>query len=118
MTSVASSRFVTSATSATARANAASFAFDGFVVPLTLRTYWSAAALTSSRVAGGSKLWSVLMFLHMHPSLATVDAPSGRRLELEVPTRLLEARLANRLRRPDDEPAGVARHPPVGRDEA
>ena len=38
--------------------------------PLTLRTYWSAAAWTSSSVAGGSKLWSVLMFRHMAPSLA------------------------------------------------
>ena len=44
---------------------AASFAFDGFCDPLTLRTYWSAAARTSSSVAGGSKLWSVLMFRHM-----------------------------------------------------
>ena len=32
------------------------FAFDGFVVPLILRTYWRAAACTSSSVAGGSKL--------------------------------------------------------------
>ena len=55
------------ATSATARANTASFAFEGFADPLTLRTYWSAAALTSSGVAGGSKLWSVLMFRHMPP---------------------------------------------------
>ena len=53
------------AISSTARWNTASFAFDGFVEPLTLRTYWSAAAWTSSPVAGGSKLWSVLMFLHM-----------------------------------------------------
>jgi hypothetical protein len=30
-----------------------------------LRTYWSADAWTSSLVAGGSKLWRVLMFLHM-----------------------------------------------------
>jgi hypothetical protein len=42
-----------------------SFACDGFCEPLTLRTYWSAAAWTSSSVAGGSKLWSVLMFRHM-----------------------------------------------------
>ena len=32
------------AISSTARMNTASFAFDGFVEPLTLRTYWSAAA--------------------------------------------------------------------------
>jgi hypothetical protein len=30
-----------------------------------LRTYWSAAAWISSSVAGGSKLWRVLMFRHM-----------------------------------------------------
>jgi len=56
------------ATSSTARANAASLAFDGFCVPLTLRTYWSAPARTSSSVAGGSKLWRVLMFRHMSPA--------------------------------------------------
>src|SRR6185312_1010996 len=48
-----------------ARSKTASFAFDGFVEPLILRTYWSAAAWTSSSVAGGSKLWSVLMLRHM-----------------------------------------------------
>ena len=53
------------AISSTARSNAASFAFDGFCDPLTLRTYCSAAARTSSSLTGGSKLWSVLMFLHM-----------------------------------------------------
>ena len=52
-------------TSSTARANAASFAFEGLFVPLILRTYWSAAASTSSGVAVGSKLCSTLMFLHM-----------------------------------------------------
>jgi hypothetical protein len=56
---------VTWAISSTARTNAASFAFDGCVEPLTLRTYWSAAAWISSSVAGGSKLWRVLMFRHM-----------------------------------------------------
>jgi hypothetical protein len=34
-----------------------------------LRTYCNAAAWTSSSVAGGSKLWSVLMFLHTCESL-------------------------------------------------
>ena len=52
-------------TSSTARAKAASFAFDGLVDPLILRTYCSAASWTSSAVAGGSKLCSVLMFRHM-----------------------------------------------------
>jgi hypothetical protein len=38
-----------------------------------LRTYCSAAARISSSVAGGSKLWSVLMFRHMPRSLAVRD---------------------------------------------
>jgi GNAT superfamily N-acetyltransferase len=38
---------------------------EGRVVPLSLRTNWSADARTSSSVAGGSKFASVLMFLHM-----------------------------------------------------
>ena len=36
--------------------NASALACDGLVKPLILRTYWSAAARTSSSVAGGSKL--------------------------------------------------------------
>ena len=43
-------------------------AADGFVDPLILRTYCSAEAWISSAVAGGSKLWSVLMFRHMRPA--------------------------------------------------
>ena len=54
VTSESSSRLVANATSSTARANATSFAFDGFVEPEILRTYWSAAPRTSSSVAGGS----------------------------------------------------------------
>src|SRR6185369_5459943 len=52
-------------TSSTARSNAASLAREGRVVPLSLRTNWSAEAWTSSSVAGGSKFASVLMFLHI-----------------------------------------------------
>ena len=37
----------------------------GLVVPLTLRTYCSAAAVTSSLVAGGSKLWRGRILRHM-----------------------------------------------------
>ena len=44
------------AISCTARSNTAWFACDGFVMPLTLRTYCSAAACTSSELVGGSKL--------------------------------------------------------------
>src|SRR5205823_3964221 len=65
VTSSSRSRLDTSATSSTARSNASSFAREGFVNPLILRTYWSAAARTSSSVAGGSKLKSVWMFRHM-----------------------------------------------------
>jgi hypothetical protein len=56
VTSDASSFFEAAVTSATARSNAASFAFDGFDAPLILRTYCTAAASISSAVAGGSKL--------------------------------------------------------------
>ena len=47
---------VACATRSTARSNASAFALEGFVEPLILRMYWSAASWTSSRVAGGSKL--------------------------------------------------------------
>lgn len=53
------------ATSSTASLNAASFAFEGLVVPLILRTYCSAAARISCSVTGGSKLKRVRIFLHM-----------------------------------------------------
>src|ERR1700712_962584 len=56
---------VACSTSATAWSKAAWFACEGRVDPLILRTYWTAAACTSSRVAGGSKLWRVLMLRHM-----------------------------------------------------
>src|SRR5438105_6143382 len=44
---------------------AAMFAFEGLLKPESLRTNCSDAARISSSVAGGSKLNSVLMFLHM-----------------------------------------------------
>ena len=53
------------ATSSTARSKASVFACEGFENPLILRTYWSADARISSSLAGGSKLWSVLMLRHM-----------------------------------------------------
>lgn len=52
-------------TSATAVSNASTFGPDGRVMPLTLRTYWRAAASTSSSVAAGSKPRNSVMFLHM-----------------------------------------------------
>ncbi len=39
-----------------ARSKDSLLAADGFVNPLILRTYWRAAARTSSSVAAGSKL--------------------------------------------------------------
>src|SRR5581483_8554737 len=62
------------AISCTARSKAASFAFDGLFMPLTLRTYCSAAECTSSELAGGSKLWRTRMFRHMPRCYVTVAA--------------------------------------------
>ena len=63
------------AISRTAWSKAAWLAWDGLVAPLTLRTYCSAAALTSSRVAGGSKLWSGRMLRHMPPRIRRRPSP-------------------------------------------
>src|SRR6267378_2917012 len=52
-------------TSSTALLKAASFACEGCVVPLSLRTNCNAEARISSSLAGGAKFASVLMFLHM-----------------------------------------------------
>ena len=57
----------------TARSNAASLAFDGFVDPLTLRTYCSAAAWISSSVAPWAQVVGVLMFRHMPATVADVS---------------------------------------------
>src|ERR687898_195756 len=76
VTSASRSREVTSATSSTAVSNAAWFAADGFVMPLTFRTYWRAAARTSSGVAGGAKLFSGRMLRHMAPRYAAVPPPA------------------------------------------
>jgi hypothetical protein len=45
--------------------NAASLRFDGLVVPLSFRTNYKAASRISWSVAGGSKLNSGFMFLHI-----------------------------------------------------
>src|SRR6266852_8231933 len=60
------SRIDTPATSSTAAKNDSSFAFDGLLKPLIFLTNCSEAARTSSSVTGGSKLKSVLIFLHMN----------------------------------------------------
>ena len=51
--------------SSTAATNAASFAFDGLLKPLTFRTNCNAAARISSSVTGGAKLKRILIFLHI-----------------------------------------------------
>src|SRR5579885_101178 len=68
-----SSRADTRAISSTAAVNGASLAFEGLFRPLILRTNWSDAARISSSVAGGSKLNSILMFLHIRISQAKPD---------------------------------------------
>src|SRR3954452_24140923 len=83
VTRAASRCLVTCATSATASSKAAWLAAEGLVVPLTLRTYCSAAACTSSGVAGGSKLESVRILRHMHPpchgTLTDVSEPEAEK---------------------------------------
>jgi hypothetical protein len=58
-------RVETAAISSTAAWKRASLAFDGLWIPLIFRTNCSEDARTSSEVTGGSKLKSVLIFLHM-----------------------------------------------------
>src|SRR5215210_3230754 len=53
------------AISSTAAKNAASFALDGLLKPVTFRTNCNEAARSSSSVTGGSKLNRVLMFRHI-----------------------------------------------------
>ena len=52
------------ATPSTARSKAGSLTFEGFVNPETFLTNCSAAPWISASVAGGSKLYRVLMFRH------------------------------------------------------
>jgi hypothetical protein len=65
VSSEVSSRIAAAVTSSTAERNAASFAFEGLVKPLIFLTNCSEAARVSSGVTEGSKLKSVLMFLHI-----------------------------------------------------
>src|SRR5690349_21846068 len=64
------------AISSIAARNGASLAFDGLLNPLIFLTNCSEAARTSSSVTGGSKLKSVLIFLHMAWHLLC-DCPSS-----------------------------------------
>ena len=65
MATASSSCFEAAATAVTAASNACSLAVDGLRYPLTLRTYWSAAALISSSLAGTGPVRRVLMLRHM-----------------------------------------------------
>ena len=77
--------------SSTARSKAASFCFDGCVVPLTLRTNCNDADWISSRVAGGSKLYRVFMFLHR------TFPRNGQDLHLVAGTRVAAKTASKRL---------------------
>src|SRR2546429_570355 len=61
----ASKRVVVAATWATAASKAWALADEGRVKPLTLRTYWRAAASISSVVAGGSSPRNSVIFRHI-----------------------------------------------------
>lgn len=65
MVSESTSVRAAAATSSTARLNASSLAFDGFVNPLIFRTNCSDAARTSASVVGGSKLNSGRILRHI-----------------------------------------------------
>jgi catechol 2,3-dioxygenase-like lactoylglutathione lyase family enzyme len=67
--SSASSSSVAAVISCTARSKAASVRGEVDCTPLTLRTYWRAAAVISSGVASGSRPLSVVMFRHMDERL-------------------------------------------------
>src|SRR5581483_5951962 len=58
------------AISSIAELNDSSLLFDGLLNPVILRTNCNDAARTSSSVTGGSKLKSVLMFLHITEPLS------------------------------------------------
>src|SRR5262245_6789476 len=74
--SSAFSRFLeTAAISSTAARNATSFPLEGLLKPLSFLTNCSEAARISSSFTGGSKLKSVLMFLHINVVLIFPRAP-------------------------------------------
>src|SRR5258706_12449588 len=73
-------RRVTAAISCTAWSKVIKFFPLGLRWLLTLRTYWSAAAKTSSSVAGGSKLNSGRRFRHMAQAYPPDAGPRDGRL--------------------------------------
>ena len=91
----------------TASSKAASVAAEVFCTPLTLRTYWRAAASISSGVAGGSKPLRMVMLRHMpeDSTSPTASTPPGRRwrsaptpLGIPLPTRRRHAGRNYRMR--------------------
>src|SRR5712671_2821718 len=73
------------ATSSMAARNASSLAFEGLVKPLIFLTNWSEAARTSSSVTGGSKLKSVLIFLHIVTSdLQLIAVPCDNKQKVQA----------------------------------
>src|SRR5579883_1145644 len=83
VSSECSRRLAIAAISSTAASKVASFALEGLVNPLIFRTNWSEAARTSSSVTGGSKLNSVLIFLHIS-DFPTCDASRPSRAALQA----------------------------------
>jgi hypothetical protein len=75
VSSAFSSFLETAAISSTAARNVTSLAFDGLLKPLNFLTNCSEAARISSSVTGGSKLKSVLMFLHINVISIFPQAP-------------------------------------------
>lgn len=72
-------------TCATARSKASDVAAEVDCTPLTLRTYWRAAASISSPVADGSSPRSVVMFLHMARDATSEDGPGPVDLRAVLP---------------------------------
>src|SRR5947208_2646909 len=91
----------------TAARKAASFAFDGLLKPLTLRTNCRAAARISSSVTGGAKLNRILMFRHISvclDGLGLAKAAGGQR------TAALSAAKASSSMTSLELPAGFENH--------
>jgi hypothetical protein len=70
-------RIDTAATSSTAAWKISSFDFDGLLKPVIFLTNCNEAARTSSSVTGGSKLKSVLIFLHIRGLHSLKPSPTG-----------------------------------------
>src|SRR5438270_2805033 len=68
------------AISATAASNGSRVLSLRVWTPVTLRTYWRAAASISSGVARGSRPRSVVMLRHMAPTLRDLPVSLGREL--------------------------------------